>query len=285
MKKLLIVLLFFLFAPSAFAEDKYKTYNKLPCKFNGVELKTSAIPYEDKKKKKNRCIKYKKKAGYKGKIGTSIHSIIDSPNPNITMFAITNMTLFQARNWSSKYRCIIQNESQVNKSGKQNKKYLNTKVFFPKTGKIENCATPFDNIELVFIDDKYGNFIRYYHLKSTPLVPGFNIGECSERQFQLSLQNNYNGRNSGISLPENCGGLKFKKVKKGEVIGKMGFAGSAHVSLGIGLHDTKPDENGITRLYSIAPEDNFVWENFPTDSDAYLFPVMSKEYLKKIGYE
>ena len=33
-----------------------------------------------------------------------------------------------------------------------------------------------------------------------------------------------------------------------------------------------------------APQKVFKWENLPTDSDAYLFPVMSKNYLKEIGY-
>ena len=33
-----------------------------------------------------------------------------------------------------------------------------------------------------------------------------------------------------------------------------------------------------------APQKVFKWENIPTDSDAYLFPVMSKKYLKEIGY-
>jgi len=34
-----------------------------------------------------------------------------------------------------------------------------------------------------------------------------------------------------------------------------------------------------------APQRDFKWENLPTNSDAYLFPVMSKKYLKKIGYK
>jgi hypothetical protein len=33
-----------------------------------------------------------------------------------------------------------------------------------------------------------------------------------------------------------------------------------------------------------APQRDFKWENLPTNSDAYLFPVMSKKYLKEIGY-
>jgi len=34
-----------------------------------------------------------------------------------------------------------------------------------------------------------------------------------------------------------------------------------------------------------APQRDFKWENLPTVSDAYLFPVMSKKYLKEIGYK
>ena len=48
----------------------------------------------------------------------------------------------------------------------------------------------------------------------------------------------------------------------------------------------------LNRVYSTsalffrytAPQKVFKWENLPTDSDAYLFPVMSKKYLKEIGY-
>ena len=40
-----------------------------------------------------------------------------------------------------------------------------------------------------------------------------------------------------------------------------------------------------TYMRFTAPQRDFKWENLPTDSDAYLFPVMSKKYLKKIGYK
>ena len=276
MKKLslhiFLVLMFSLFTSHSFAEIKYKTYKKLPCKFNGVKLGPSAVPYEDPKVKKNRCCPGC--SAYKGKNGTSIESI--SKKRGMPVVAITDMTLYEARNWSSQYRCIIQNESQkVKKRIKQTKKIIN-----PITGKKQRCAYPFDNISLVFIDDKYGNFIRYYHLMSTPLVPGFSKGNCAERKFQSEI-----GWSEGISLPENCGGIKYKKVKKGEVIGKMGYATNAHVSLGMGSKNLGAGTDGVVRLYMIAPEDNFEWENFPTDSDAYLFPVMSKEYLEEIGYK
>ena len=276
MKKLtlytFLVLMFSLFTSHSFAEIKYKTYKKLPCKFNGVKLGPSAVPYEDPKVKKNRCCPGC--SAYKGKNGTSIESI--SKKRGMPVVAITDMTLYEARNWSSQYRCIIQNESQkVKKRIKQTKKIIN-----PITGKKQRCAYPFDNISLVFIDDKYGNFIRYYHLMSTPLVPGFSKGNCAERKFQSEIE-----WSEGISLPENCGGIKYKKVKKGEVIGIMGYATNAHVSLGMGSKNLGVGTDGVTRLYMIAPEDNFEWENFPTDSDAYLFPVMSKEYLEEIGYK
>jgi hypothetical protein len=41
--------------------------------------------------------------------------------------------------------------------------------------------------------------------------------------------------------------------------------------------------SAVTFRYT-APQKVFKWENLPTDSDAYLFPVMSKKYLKEIGY-
>ena len=266
-------LLFSLVTSHSFAEIKYKTYKKLPCKFNGVKLVSSAIPYEDPKVKKNRCCPGCSGV-YKGKNGTTINSI--SKKRGTPIVAITDMTLYEARNWSSQYRCIIQNISQKGQKGlKQSKKIIN-----PITGKKQRCAYPFDNISLVFIDDKYGNFIRYYHLMSTPLVPGFSKGNCAERKFQSEIE-----WSEGISLPENCGGIKYKKVKKGEVIGKMGHATKTHVSLGMGSKNLSADTDGVTRLYMIAPEDNFEWENFPTNSDAYLFPVMSKEYLEEISYK
>ena len=277
MRKILwiIILIFPFFTANSFAETKikYKTYNKLPCKFNGVKLVSSAIPYEDPKVKKNRCCPGCSGV-YKGKNGTTINSI--SKKRGTPIVAITDMTLYEARNWSSQYRCIIQNKSQKGQKGlKQSKKIIN-----PITGKKQRCAYPYDNISLVFIDDKYGNFIRYYHLMSTPLVPGFSKGNCAERKFQSEIE-----WSEGISLPKNCGGIKYKKVKKGEVIGKMGHATTTHVSLGIGSKNLGAGTDGVTRLYLIAPEDNFEWENLPTDSDAYLFPVMSKKYLKEIGYK
>jgi len=35
----------------------------------------------------------------------------------------------------------------------------------------------------------------------------------------------------------------------------------------------------------VAPEDYFQWENLPSESDAYLFPVQSKKYLESIRFK
>ena len=64
----------------------------------------------------------------------------------------------------------------------------------------------------------------------------------------------------------------------------MGKTGNVNVSLGIGERKVDDDTDRALKTFLIAPEDRFEWENFPTDSDAYLFPVMSKKYLEEIGY-
>ena len=287
MKKLslyiFLVLMFSLFTSYSFAEKKHKIYKRLPCSFNGVKVGPSAIPYEDRKVRKNRCCPGCK--GYKGKIGTSINA--KSKKPGIPVVAITNMTLYTTRNLSIEYGCQANNLSRW-------KGFGNVTIIHPLTGKKEKCSHPFDNVSLYFKDDKYGNIIRYYHLMSTPMVPGFNKGKCKNPKFE--------NERYFLTNPEDCDDIKYTKVKKGEVIGKMGYAGNAHFSLGIGprgnegklgkLKDTKECKGvyksmtcyGVSPAYLIAPEDRFEWENLPTDSDAYLFPVMSKKYLKKIGY-
>tara|TARA_B100000579_G_C22698446_1_gene788589 strand:- start:40 stop:780 length:741 start_codon:yes stop_codon:yes gene_type:complete len=244
--------MFSLFTSHSFAVTKHKIYEKLPCEFNGAKVGPSARPTHNPEIERDRCCKGC--TAYKGKRGTSID--VEKGTPII---AITDMTLYHARNWSSKYRCIIQTSAQKKVKGNQ------VKVFNPYTGKKMKCATPFDNIALRFKDDKTGVDILYYHMMSTPLVPGFSKGNCAERKFQREII-----WGEGISLPENCGGIIKKNVKKGEVIGKVGHASVDHVSLGID--------------FRVAPEDYFKWENLPTDSNAYLFPIMSEKYLKEIGY-
>lgn len=293
-----LVLMFSLFTSHSFAAKKHKIYKKLPCSFNGVKVGPSATPYEDKKIRRHRCAPGS--SGYVGKKGTSIEASSNKYNPKssgIPVVAITNMTLYSAKNWGVEYGC-----ASGSRMGGRKGQWGNVNILNSLSGKKERCSNPFDNVSLWFTDDKYGNTIRYYHLKSTTLVPGFNKGKCKKPKFgnfEEIQKNDFLDH----AQPENCGGIKFYKVKKGEVIGEMGYAGNSHFSLGIGSRKTSSNNNneikdtddckGIYKpshcydagpLYLIAPEDRFEWENLPTDSDAYLFPVMSKKYLKEIGY-
>ena len=274
MKKLslyvFLVLMFSLFTSHSFAAKKHKIYKRLPCSFNGVKVGPSAQPYEDRKVRKNRCCP--KCKGYKGKKGTSIDA--KSNKPGIPVVAITDMTAVYARNTSSEYQCI---RGRGNKWGAGS-----VSIKHPITGKKQKCYHPYDNVSVYFKDDKYGNIIRYYHLMSTPLVPGFNKGKCKNPKF--AFQVNFESQTSTIHA-QNCGGFKYTKVKKGEVIGKMGKAGDVHFSLGIGGRKIDDGTDTAPKFFLIAPEDRFEWENLPTDSDAYLFPVMSKKYLEEIGYK
>ena len=261
--------MFSLFTSHSFAAKKHKIYKRLPCSFNGVKVQASAQPYEDRKVRKNRCCP--KCKGYKTKEGTSINAI--SKKRGIPVVAITDMTLVHARNTSSEYQCI---RGRGNKWGAGS-----VSIKHPITGKKQKCYHPYDNVSVYFKDDKYGNIIRYYHLMSTPLVPGFNKGKCKNPKFAFQI--NFESQTSTIHA-QNCGGFKYTKVKKGEVIGKMGKAGNVHVSLGIGERKVEDGTDRAPKTFLIAPEDRFEWENLPTDSDAYLFPVMSKKYLEEIGY-
>ena len=261
--------MFSLFTSHSFAAKKHKIYKRLPCSFNGVKVQASAQPYVDRKVRKNRCCPSCK--GYKTKEGTSINA--KSKKRGIPVVAITDMTAVYARNTSSEYQCI---RGRGNKWGAGS-----VSIKHPITGKKQKCYHPYDNVSVYFKDDKYGNIIRYYHLMSTPLVPGFNKGKCKNPKF--AFQVNFESQTSTIHA-QNCGGFKYTKVKKGEVIGKMGKAGNVHVSLGIGERKVDDGTDRAPKTFLIAPEDRFEWENLPTDSDAYLFPVMSKKYLEEIGY-
>jgi hypothetical protein len=274
MKKLslyvFLVLMFSLFTSHSIAAKKHKIYKRLPCSFNGVKVQASAQPYVDRKVRKNRCCPSCK--GYKTKEGTSINA--KSKKRGIPVVAITDMTAVYARNTSSEYQCI---RGRGNKWGAGS-----VSIKHPITGKKQKCYHPYDNVSVYFKDDKYDNIIRYYHLMSTPLVPGFNKGKCKNPKF--AFQVNFESQTSTIHA-QNCGGFKYTKVKKGEVIGKMGKAGDVHFSLGIGGRKIDDGTDTAPKFFLIAPEDRFEWENLPTDSDAYLFPVMSKKYLEEIGYK
>ena len=55
---IILVLMFSLFTSHSFAETKikYKTYKKLPCKFNGAKVTSTASPNSYKPAGKARCL-------------------------------------------------------------------------------------------------------------------------------------------------------------------------------------------------------------------------------------
>jgi len=266
MKKLslyvFLVLMFSLFTSHSFAAKKHKIYKKLPCSFNGAIIKTPANPDITKKPRGGRCCPNCK--GYLGKQGTEIKKKEGYP-----IVAIQDMELLFADDYSSEYRCTIDTSTQFHTTSKSRRKILK----HPLTGKKVMCTYPYDGVSLMFKVIKSGALVRYYHLKNTPLVPGFKMGKCKPRKFYSIYTEGDRPQTVGA---EYCGGIKKQFVKKGEVIGTVGYADGAHFSLGINPMDGR----GWVR----EPESKFQWENLPTDSDVYLFPVMNKKYLKKIGY-
>ena len=228
---------------------KHRIFSKLPCWFNGVKVSTSPNRAENTSR---RCCPNCK--GYPRKKGLSLLARRGTP-----VFAIADMEYKWAKN----------------------KNALRRDHFRQHGGKIVRHAlrTPFDDLELVF-EDKNGNEIGYYHMLTTPFVPGFNKGKCMRPVcFQGETWKRY---------PYNCGGFseEFLKndmsVKKGDLIGLSGTTGrktkgDPHISLWV----LGQNASGLYRYW--APEDTFKWENRPTESEAYLFPFMDKDYIASLA--
>ena len=284
--------MFSLFTSHSFAAKKHKIYKHLPCYFNGVKVGPSA--QKDSGVRGGRCC-----VGcfaYKEKRGTSMEVRRGTP-----VVAITDMKVIKIEESSAEQRST----SYVKK------KYGVAAGKDHFTGGKE-IIKPFDALRIYFLDTK-GNIILYYHLNETPLVPGFKKGKC-----KIPLQYEQ-GRKK--MKPEDCGGYSEDliknnfNVKKGQVIGTSGHAYNPHFSLGIAVPADEGIRNYIQEInkdkdksiegteYGMkkefyekpyrftenymkftAPQRDFKWENLPKDSDAYLFPVMSKKYLKEIGY-
>ncbi len=231
----------------------------MPCKFNGVTVGSSAYPRIDHdnsyKKLVNRCHttgKSKKPIFYE-KEGTSINTKYNTP-----IVAVADMYFHYAKDYGAKYRCSIKKGVKGYTSKSAGK--MNIKVPDPDDpSKIRKCQTPYDGIELVFKLPDKNEFIKYYHLSKTPVVPGFGVGNC--KIPLMKDRTDFHTR-----YPEDCGGPKIFEVKKGDIIGYSGSAGNDH--FGIGFF-----KNG---KWLIAPEDHTNWENLPSENkNIFLLPTIN----------
>ena len=261
--------MFSLFTSYSIAETKikYKTYNKLPCRFNGAKVASTASPNAPKARAP--CLK-NKYAGYFGKRGTSIKVKRGTP-----VFAVKDMKLLYATDYSSEFSCHKWNES-MKKFDKQTKIKI---LKHPHYDKKIRCRYPYDGLKMLFetID---GDKVLYYHLfPKTPLVPGIGKGKCKIRKF-YRINNIPGQRNEFVVNDEMCGGIKKKFVKKGELIGFVGHARNDHVSFNIA-----PKEKGYMLRSPESKKHGLLWENYPKNPNAFLLPIMSKKYLKEIGYK
>ena len=267
--------------------EVHEVFDVLPCFFNGVKVGPSARLHDGVSG--GRCCP--SCSAYTKKRGTSLQMPRGTP-----IVAIADMKLIEIKDHSAEQKSEKSSTSLNKEHGEDH--YQN-----------EIIMKPYDDVQMFFIDKK-GNVILYYHMKETNLVKGFKKGNCKiPHEYQW-------GRNS--KLPLNCGGYSEELiknnfwVKKGQVIGLSGATGGKghHISLGIATSDEEfrnylikntKDLNllegssyfGLVvdpwhftedNMRYTAPQRDFKWENLPTNSDDYLFPVMSKKYLKEIGY-
>jgi hypothetical protein len=227
------------------SQSTYRTYEGLPCRFNGADVKSINSAANLGEMSQNCCPHCE---SYDGKQGQTIHAAVNRP-----VYAIADMRLVRALN-----------RSAVQRSGRMGNEDI-----------VGAISTPFDDLLLEFVDT-LGNKILYYHLTSnTPLVPGFGSGNCSlPLEWQTELWKQY---------PQNCGGVAQTIVNKGDIIGYVGSTGGPysptlgrvvgeHISIGITVSRNDPRFGGQAGM--VVPSHNFTWENVPTDDPLkYLLPL------------
>lgn len=236
-------------------DKEYRTFEKLPCEFNGAKVGSSGYPprEQDKsyKNKIGRCGKESFKPPFYSKDGTSIRAPYGSP-----VVAIADMEFYYGLDFSAEYRCV----QDWYKKGFTTKKAGGFDFEVPdpaNPNSIRKCQKPYDGVELVFRVSNTGELVKYYHLSSTPIVPGFGKGSCKKPLMKDRVTRH-------TRYPEDCGGIAIKTVKKGDIVGFVGGAGGSSIGLNI-------FQNG---RWLIAPEDHTKWESSPRNSDYFLLPVV-----------
>jgi hypothetical protein len=300
--------MFSLFTSHSFAAKKHKIYKKLPCNFNGVKVSTSARFHDGVKG--GRCCP--KCSGYKLKRGTSI--IMKRGTPIV---AIADMKLISIYDISAHQKSKKKSESAGKKDGTDHSQSQKTMKpyddihlhFVDKKGNF-----------ILYYHFKETNLVNGFNQGNCKIPKEFQWGrkkflpqDCGGYSEEL-IRNNFwvkkgqviglsgaTGTSKGgphislgIAIPAN------EKIKKSVIeiieeltlkdymnIGKedatTSGAKTTNDFIKSGLLNRVYQTSGFFFRYT-APQKVFKWENLPTDSDAYLFPVMSKNYLKEIGY-
>ena len=300
--------MFSLFTSHTFAAKKHKIYKKLPCNFNGVKVSTSAQFHDGVKG--GRCCP--KCSGYKLKRGTSINMKRGTP-----IVAIADMKLISIYDISAHQKSKKKSESVGKKDGTDHSQSQKTMKpyddihlhFVDKKGNF-----------ILYYHFKETNLVKGFNQGNCKIPKEFQWGkkkflpqDCGGYSEELIRNNFWVKKGQVIGLSGATGSSKGgahislgiampvnEKIKKSiiEIIDEL----TIKDYMNIGKEDantsgakTKNDfikSALLNRVYSTsalffrytAPQKVFKWENLPTDSDAYLFPVMSKKYLKEIGY-
>ena len=300
--------MFSLFTSHTFAAKKHKIYKKLPCNFNGVKVSTSAQFHDGVKG--GRCCP--KCSGYKLKRGTSINMKRGTP-----IVAIADMKLISIYDISAHQKSKKKSESVGKKDGTDHSQSQKTMKpyddihlhFVDKKGNF-----------ILYYHFKETNLVKGFNQGNCKIPKEFQWGkkkflpqDCGGYSEELIRNNFWVKKGQVIGLSGATGSFKGgahislgiampvnEKIKKSiiEIIDEL----TIKDYMNIGKEDANTSGAKTTndliksallnRVYSTsalffrytAPQKVFKWENLPTDSDAYLFPVMSKKYLKEIGY-
>ena len=300
--------MFSLFTSHTFAAKKHKIYKKLPCNFNGVKVSTSARFHDGVKG--GRCCP--KCSGYKLKRGTSINMKRGTP-----IVAIADMKLISIYDISAHQKSKKKSESAGKKDGTDHSQSQKTMKpyddihlhFVDKKGNF-----------ILYYHFKETNLVKGFNQGNCKIPKEFQWGkkkflpqDCGGYSEELIRNNFWVKKGQVIGLSGATGSFKGgahislgiampvnEKIKKSiiEIIDEL----TIKDYMNIGKEDANTSGAKTTNdliksallneVYSTsalffrytAPQKVFEWENLPTDSDAYLFPVMSKKYLKEIGY-
>jgi len=306
--------MFSLFTSYSFAAKKHKIYKKLPCNFNGVKVSTSARFHDGVKG--GRCCPTC--SGYKLKRGTSINMKRGTP-----IVAIADMKLISIYDISAHQKSKKKSESAGKKHGTDHSQSQKTMkpyddihlhfvdkkgnfilyYHFKETNLVKgfnqgNCKIPkeFQWGRKKFFPQDCGGYSEELIRNNFWVKKGQVIGLSGATGMHKGGQH----ISLGIAIPAN------EEIKKNvlEIIEELTLNDYAHpvkeeATYGDPSQGPKTTNDFIksgllnsNRIYNIsalifrftAPQKVFKWENLPTDADAYLFPVMSKKYLKEIGY-